>query len=200
VVSVCLLLRHAAHDLLGQVLVGRRQEVALSGTGRQQAFALIDRLQAFRISAVQSSPQQRCLETAAIVASARGLEVAPVPHLDELDYGVWTGCSFAELEHRPDWRRWNSARAATRPPLGESMREAQSRVMAHLAAMHAAQPRGAIVMVTHAEVIRAAVLKIMALPLDDWGRIEVPPASVTRIEIRSRTHAIVRLSGGKAAA
>jgi broad specificity phosphatase PhoE len=48
-------------------------------------------------------------------------------------------------------------------------------------------------MVTHAEIIRAAVLHAMSLSLDEWPHIDVPPASVTRLETRSATPATFTL-------
>jgi broad specificity phosphatase PhoE len=196
----CLLVRHAAHDLVDRVLVGRMDGVALNDLGREQALALRARLESFDILAVQSSPRQRAIETAAIIAGARGLEVTVCPALDEVDFGVWTGLSFADLTARSDWSAWNSARESTRPPLGETMPEAQKRITSYLDDMHASQPKGCIVMVTHAELIRAALLHVMALPLDDWARLDIPPASIARLQIRSRKHSVVGVSGGKVAA
>ena len=55
-------------------------------------------------------------------------------------------------------------------------------------------------MVTHAEIIRCAVLHCLSLPLDAWSRIDVPPASVVKLDLRARTFTLISLSGGAAAA
>jgi probable phosphoglycerate mutase len=199
-VTLCLLARHAAHDFLDRVLVGRKDGVHLSHAGCREASALPERLRRFDISAVQSSPRHRSIETATPIARARGLPLETSPALDEIDFGSWTGCAFEELARDPEWRRWNDARSWSRPPDGESMREAQERIASHLIAMHKAYPGRCIVLVTHAEIIRAAILKAMSLPLDDWWRIEVPPASVTPLQLCSRAHSMLSLGEGMAVA
>jgi broad specificity phosphatase PhoE len=200
ILSTYLLVRHAAHALLDQVLVGRMDGAALSDVGRQQALEVSERLRHFHITCVQSSPRQRTLETATVIARHRGLGVEAYSALDEIDFGRWSGRTFRELEHDTEWQRWNRARADARPPLGETMGEVQARVISHLERMHAKQQRSCVVLVTHAEVIRCALLHALALPVAQWWLLEIPPASVTRLELRSPTHYIVELSGGKVAA
>lgn len=183
--ALCLLVRHAAHDLLDRVLAGRMEGVPLSTAGRQQAAELARRLSRLSLSGVQSSPRERAAETAAIIAEEAGLTLEISPALDEIDFGRWTGRSFAALVQDPSWRRWNEKRGTSRPPGGESMGEAQERLLAHIANLNAGHRAGRVVMVTHAEIIRAAVLNARSLPLEAWPHIEVAPASVTILGVRS---------------
>lgn len=198
--TLCLLARHAAHELVDRVLVGRTPGLPLSEKGRQQAFGLRRRLQTLGFTRVQSSPRQRAVETAEIIAEGTGIEVEVCAALDELDFGAWTGRTFEDLATEPRWARWNNERGSTRPPGGEDMEEAQARIVAHLRLLHERYPKGRIAIVTHAEIIRAAVLHAMSLPLDNWWGIEVAPASITRLDMRSRTHSIVSPGLGTAAA
>jgi probable phosphoglycerate mutase len=121
------------------------------------------------------------------------LKVEICPALDELDFGSWSGCTFEELDRDRNWHCWNTARGASRPPGGESMQEAQKRIVSHLQLLHEQRAGKCMVLVTHAEVIRAAILHVMGLPLDQWSRIEVPPVSITQLQMRSRTHGIMSL-------
>lgn len=198
--TLCLLVRHAPHDLQDRVLVGRTPGIALSKKGREDALGLRRRLQAFGFTRLQSSPRKRALETAAIIAGGSGMEVEIYPALDEVDFGAWTGRAFSDLADEPSWAMWNKERWRARPPWGESMAEAQARVVTHLQLLHDAYPKGRFAIVTHAEIIRAAVLYAMSLPLDRWWSIEVPPASITRLDMRSRTHCMVSPGLGTAAA
>jgi probable phosphoglycerate mutase len=193
--TLCLLVRHAAHDLVDRVLVGRGEGVHLSDTGRREAGALCRRLKRFDIAKIQSSPRERAVETAAPVARERGLEIEICLALDELDFGLWTGCTFEGLNRDPRWLRWNRERSRSWPPGGESMQRVQERIVSHLQKLHQIHPSKCIVLVTHAEIIRAAILHVMNLPLEQWSRIEVPLASITRLQMRSRTHGIVSLGG-----
>jgi broad specificity phosphatase PhoE len=198
-VTLCLLVRHAAHDLLGKVLVGRSPGIGLSMAGRKDAHELGRRLQELGISRVQSSPRLRAIETAATISAQAGLGMEVCSALDEVDFGAWNGRCFVELEHHPEWVRWNTERVTARPPSGESMAEAQARILAHIIGASAAEADGCVVMVTHAEVIRAALLHSMRLPLDAWAQVDVAPAAVVPFTGRER-RSLVELTGGAVAA
>jgi broad specificity phosphatase PhoE len=195
-VTLCLLVRHAAHHLVDRVLVGRMSGVSLGETGRQQAADLARWLGRLGITGVQSSPRERAMETAEAIAQRANLPIEICSALDEVDFGLWTGRAFEELAEDPRWAEWNRDRARARPPDGESMVEAQARLVAHLRDVHAAQLSGRVVMVTHAEIIRCAVLHGLSRPLDEWSRIEVPPASVAQLEVQSLTPRLVSLPRG----
>lgn len=175
------LVRHARHALHNRILLGR-MNVALDSSGRAEAERLSRHL-AGRIQAtvVQSSPRTRALQTA--VAIARGLHcpVEVAPEVDEFDAGDWTGRPLAELAEDSAWITWNSERASARPPSGESMSELQQRIVSHLQRLSAQRPEETIVIVTHAEAVRSALLYYLERPLDEYSALEIGPASVSTI-------------------
>jgi broad specificity phosphatase PhoE len=59
------------------------------------------------------------------------------------------------------------------------------RVMDHLLLFSKSYPDARVVMVTHAEVIRALVLSRAGLPLSAWRAVDVPPASITRFGVHA---------------
>lgn len=177
------LVRHAVHGLLGEKLVGRMTGVALSAAGRKQAQQLVQRLAGERVTAIHASPRERTRETAAPLAEHIGIPVHVAPELDEVDLGEWTGRSFEELKTDMRWEQWNKARLIARPPGGESMLEVQRRVVGHLETTRTAHPDGRIVVVSHSDVIRAALLYFLGMSIDEFARIEVSPASVSTVVI-----------------
>lgn len=189
-----LFVRHAAHDLLGKVLTGRMPGVTLGAAGLAQAAALGRRLRAVDIAAVQSSPRERAQQTARPIAAALGLTCETVPALDEIDFGAWTGKAFDDLDPDPHWRTWNAERATARAPGGESMREAQARVSAHLERLRARRPGRRIVLVSHGDVIKAALLHALGCSLDAIARIEIAPASVSTVVLGDRGGTIIGLN------
>lgn len=176
-----LLVRHAEHALQGGMLAGRMPGVQLSARGREQAAALARWLGRWDIAAVQASPQHRAQATARPVAAELGLGVETVAALDEIDFGDWQGLDFDTLEDDPRWRHWNAERASARVPGGESMRAVQARIVSHLQRMCALHPDGALVLVSHADVIKAALLHVIGASLDAHGRIEVDPAGLSTV-------------------
>jgi broad specificity phosphatase PhoE len=174
---------------VNRTLCGRSDGVSLSADGVEQAHRLADYFARKSIDAVQSSPRRRAWQTAAPIANALKVAVEPQQSMDELDVSAWTGRSFDSLVADPAWNVWNSNRGAARPPGGESMTELQARVLAHLDSLKRGTGN-AIVIVSHAEPIRAALLHCRGIPLDRFAEIEIDPASVSTVRtVGDRLHA-----------
>ncbi len=177
-----LLLRHAAHDNLGSFLAGRMSGLLLGSAGLAQAERLARRLSGERIGALYTSPRERTRQTAEAVANAAGIEPPRILEaLDEIDFGSWSGRSFRELDAEPSWRAWNARRSEARAAGGESYADVQGRIVATMAMLEAEHPNATVGLVSHADVIRAAVMHCLRMAIDDWWRLEVSPASITRL-------------------
>jgi probable phosphoglycerate mutase len=183
VTTTFFLVRHARHELVDSVLVGRADGVALAASGQEQAQQLAAHFAALGIGAVQSSPRTRAMQTAQPIAERARVDCRPVDALDEIDLGAWTGCAFRDLEDDPAWREWNSDRARARAPGGEAMQEVQSRLVRHLRDCCADHPGVRVVLVSHADVIKAALLHYLGTGLDGHDRIEIAPASVSTLAV-----------------
>ncbi|MEJ1159861.1 histidine phosphatase family protein [Prosthecomicrobium sp. N25] len=179
--AVIHLVRHAAHDHVGRVLTGRAPGFGLGEAGRVQAGHLADWFSGLPVAAVETSPRERARETAQAIAAAVGVEPETVAEADEIDFGAWTLKPFEALDPDPEWRRWNEHRAAGCPPGGESMAAAKARITVHLARFAARLGGRTGVLVSHADVIKAAVAEVLGLSLDRIHRFEIAPASVTTI-------------------
>jgi broad specificity phosphatase PhoE len=182
-VTTLFLVRHAAHDRVDRVLCGRMPGVRLGPEGRAEAERLAERLARVDIAAVQSGPLERTRETAEPVAARLGLGVEVADGLDEIEVGAWTGTPFDELRDDPRWTLWNAARSVTRAPGGETMIEVQARVLAHVEALRARFPDRAVVLVSHADVLKAALAHWLGLSLDSLQRFDIAPASLSTVAV-----------------
>lgn len=178
-----LLVRHATCDHLGRSLAGRAPGVRLNEAGRREAERVAARLAAAGLDAIYSSPLERTMETATAIAARAGLRVEPVADLQEIDLGAWTGCTFEALRGDPEWGRWNSTRSLVRPPGGESMLEVQARAVAALERLRASHREDRVAVVSHSDVLRAAIAYYVGIALDLLLRIEVDPASVSTLVV-----------------
>lgn len=192
--ATILLIRHASHGELGAVLTGRKPGISLTEAGRAQAERLAERLASLRLTAVQSSPVQRARETALEIAKRSGGEVEVAEPLDEIDFGTWTGRSFAELEPEPAWRAWNERRSIAVPPGGEGMQRVQARALEHVRASARRFAGETVAMVTHCDVIRAVVAAILGLSLDNILRFAVDAASFSRISAGEWGESLISLN------
>jgi probable phosphoglycerate mutase len=176
-------IRHGDTPAVGHFIAGRAPGVLLNDRGRAQVEELADRLAAEPIRAIYSSPLERTRETAGPLARRLGLEVRAADELIELDFGEWTGKGFAELDPLPEWRRYNAHRSGTRIPGGELMLEVQARAVAFAQRVCEEWPGAAVALVSHGDVIRAALLHYLGMPLDFYHRIEISPASVSAVAL-----------------
>lgn len=142
--------------------------------GRTRAAALAGHVP--RAARYWTSPELRTRQT----ADALRLDATALPTLRDCDYGVWTGCSFAEVSARnPEAvSRWLGDPAAT-PHGGESILSLMRRVADWLDAENTANYQS--IVVTHATIIRAAIIHAIAAAPDSFWRIDVAPLSVTRL-------------------
>ena len=176
-----LLLRHAVTEHTGAVLSGWTPGLHLSEQGREQAEALAGRLEPVPLDAVYASPLERCQETAAVVAGAKGLKVETLEDVGEVRYGDWTGRTLKELGREPLWKVVQATPSAARFPDGESIFEMQARAVLAVEGLREAHPRQTVAVCSHADVIKALTCHYLGMHLDLFQRVVVSPASVTAI-------------------
>jgi probable phosphoglycerate mutase len=193
-VTVVLLIRHAHTDTAGKRLTGWSRGVHLNERGRREASALAERLDGVPIGALYTSPLERCRETAAPLARARGLSVAARRGLLEVDYGEWTGRTIAGLRRTKLWRVVQHAPSRIRFPGGESLLDVQARSVAEIERIASAHPKETVAIVTHADVVRLLVAHYAGMHLDDLQRLVVDPASVSVIALGDGAARIVKVN------
>jgi broad specificity phosphatase PhoE len=179
-VTTFLLVRHAAHDLLGKAVAGRARGVGLNEHGRQQAEDLVGRLRTRAIDAIYCSPQQRALETVAPLVAQRGLPVRIEEAFDEIDFGDWTGLPFERLRaDKERWRLWVEQKSIACPPGGEPFARVCDRATAGIERLAQPHPDEAVLIVSHGDIIKAVLASFLGMSLDHLERFEIAPASLS---------------------
>lgn len=183
--TLVLFVRHGTTPTTGQVLPGRAPGLHLADAGREQAEAVAERLATWApgsgIAAVYASPLERTRETAKPIAARVGSKVAIERGLIECDFGEWTGRKLKELVKLPEWTTVQRYPSGFRFPSGESFAGMQTRMtdtVAKLCERHRGQT---IVVVSHADPIKAAVADAMGTHLDLFQRVVISPCSVTAV-------------------
>jgi probable phosphoglycerate mutase len=175
-----LLIRHGENDWVGNHrLAGRTPGVHLNETGQAQAQRLAEQLAGQPISAVYSSPLERCLQTAQPVATALGLGVIPEPGVMEVDYGEWQGGDLRELAKTPDWQMVQHFPSSFCFPGGETLHQVQARAVWTLERIRQAHPNQLVVVFSHGDVIRTTLAHYMGTPIDLFQRIAIGTASIS---------------------
>lgn len=177
-------IRHAAIDGLGRRIAGREPGRRLNAEGRAQVEQLSAILARRAVDALYTSPQPRAVETAEGIGSSLGLAAQIAPELDEVDFGDWTGRSYADLDLLPQWRTFNILHSSARIPNGELLIEVQARAIGLLAKLQERYPGKTIALVSHGDVIRVALAHQLGIPIDFIMRFDIAPASLSVVELR----------------
>ena len=96
--SLIIFLRHAqAKNNVERILAGRTKGIPLTQTGIQQAQKIATFLQPLKISTIYSSPIERALHTAKIVANKLDLGCKIDERLTEIEMGSFSGMQYDEM-------------------------------------------------------------------------------------------------------
>jgi probable phosphomutase (TIGR03848 family) len=182
-----LLIRHATTNSVGKHLSGRMTGVHLNEAGIIQAQHLSERLRELPLAAIYSSPLERAVQTAEPIAKVLGLPYIISEDFLEIAFGEWTNCAFEDLRDQPQFGRFNSFRSCTRIPGGELMIEAQVRMIRGIEKLCLQHQDQTVAVVSHADLIKAALAHYAGIHIDMFQRIEISPASVSVIEIYDDT-------------
>jgi probable phosphomutase (TIGR03848 family) len=181
VVTTVLLVRHgvtAANQ--GGVLAGWTPGVGLAESGAEQVRILGERLSGVPVTAIISSPLDRCLQTAEALAAGREVAVETDDRLGEAKYGDWTGKELKVLAKDPLWKVVQAHPSAVTFPGGEALREMQARAVEAVREHNARLgPDATWVAVSHGDVIKGILADALGMHLDGFQRIMVDPASVS---------------------
>jgi broad specificity phosphatase PhoE len=111
-------------------------------------------------------------------AEALDLTASPVTALRECDYGKWAGVDLHEIgaQQAGAYSAWLSD-PATSPPGGESIVDVIGRVGGWLDGLTPSSEDA--LAITHASVVRAAIVHARALPASAYARTGVAPLTLT---------------------
>jgi broad specificity phosphatase PhoE len=148
--------------------VGRAKAERLEGTLR-------------RIDQCLTSPALRARETAA----ALGLPATVDERLRDCDFGRWTGRKLSQVIVREPRKlmSWIS-NPSSAPHGGETIPQVMERVAAWISEPD--RSKGHTVAITHASVIRAAIVYVIQAELRSFWRIDVSPLSLTDLRTNGR--------------
>jgi probable phosphomutase (TIGR03848 family) len=187
---IVILVRHGRSTANADgVLAGWSPGVGLDERGAAQAATLAGRLAELPITAVVSSPLQRCRETVRPLLDARPeLPSHTDDRIGECRYGDWTGRKLTELADEPLWQtvQQHPSGAVFPGDGGESVRAMQSRAVdairewnARIEERHG--PEAMYLVCSHGDIIKSIAADALGMHLDLFQRLSVEPCSVTAI-------------------
>jgi probable phosphomutase (TIGR03848 family) len=206
-VSTVLLVRHGLTAVTGPILAGHTPELFLDERGVRQAEAVAARIAAIPLTAIVTSPLERCHQTAEVILAAqRGAGHAPRWAVDEriveVKYGDWTGKAIKDLVKDPLWKVVQAQPSAVQFPAGERLADMQARAVAAVRAWDAELGPDAVwVACSHGDVIKAVLADAYGIHLDMFQRIVADPCSVSVVRYTDTRPFVLRTNdtGGELA-
>lgn len=171
------------------LLAGRAANVELDAIGIKQAEALGKFFSEQPIDKLISSPLERCVTTAREIKSfqSRTLKLQISKEFIECDYGSWTNKKLISLAKKPLWKTIQSNPSLVTFPDGEAMNQMSLRAInGLLAAVNSVDSSETkILIVTHADLIKALIANALGVHLDNFQKIVVDPASVSTLKFEN---------------
>jgi len=156
-------------------------DIQLNEEGIVQAEAVKRRLLSCRFAAIYSSDLSRAVQTAQIVGGPHKLIVSVRAELREINFGVWEGLTYQDLElHYPELlQTWLEAPHLLAVPGGETFSAVQERALACLHDIIKEQPYGNIAVVSHGGTIAALICGLLNEPISNMWKYRQKNASIT---------------------
>jgi broad specificity phosphatase PhoE len=183
-VTTILFLRHGHTQATEQGKLYTDPTAELTVAGRHQAEALGRWLKKQSTEVLLSSSSRRVLTTAEIIGEFVGAPLVVVAGLDEWNVGEWEGRSYVDIKtEEPElYKAWVNDPILNKPPGGESIADVSVRTNEKLNEIIASHAGKKIALVTHAGIIRSAIVGALEMQINNFWRVVIPVGSATRID------------------
>jgi broad specificity phosphatase PhoE len=178
------LLRHAEVETRYQRVFGGRIDMDLSPRGHQQALALATYMRRFQLDAIYASPMKRVQQTLAPLLDQRTPLPVVIDELQEVDFGVWTGLTWEEVNIRHKMRasEWLDKLDQGAIPDAESAHDFRSRLEPCLRKILGEYSGQTVAVLCHGGVIRMLLSVLLDLPIRKMAGFEIDYASLTQVD------------------
>lgn len=178
-----LLVRHAPTEETGTRLTGRLPGVSLGPDGERAALGAAQALASLKVAAIYSSPIERTMETARILARPHRLSPIIEPGITEIDFGSWTGQTLDSLRQTELWKTVQSRPSRFRFPDGESFAEAQVRAVESVRRIARERTGSTVVVVSHSDTIKLVLSHFLGQPLDLFQCLRISTTSISDLRL-----------------
>ena len=183
--SVLHLIRHGQVENPQKIVYGRQRGWRLSDRGRAEAEAVARHLGGRPIARIYTSPLERAMQTATVIAGTCGGEVEPRDDLLEaLLCAPWEGRPWREVkrERSGEWARY-LFRPLEVGGVAEDLRALATRMESALRAIAAAHPDQQVVAVSHGDPLKAGILALTGGDLRELHRNPIPTGGLVSLEV-----------------
>lgn len=178
--TTIILVRHGETDWNVEEIFRGRADVELNKAGIEQAELLAKYLEGVSVEAIYSSPLQRALKTAEIVAALHHMDAMPSQELIDFDYGEWQGLSHDIVKERYKalYAEWLNSPHLAKMPKGESLDDVSRRATS-LVNQVIAKHQGTVVLVSHRVIHKVMICALLGLDNSHFWNIRLDTCCIT---------------------
>ncbi len=185
-VKTIYLVRHGETSATEKGRVCGHSDVGLTEEGLDQAELMAAWFYDIPIDSIFSSPLLRAVQTADAIAKAvQRPTYYKHSGLVEKKEGDWEGKTYWQIrdENLKLWEKWSKDPINVAAPNGESVKDFVARIgRAMDDILNNYETGNRIVLTTHAGVIRAVIIHTLNIPVENFFRIDIPVASISRVD------------------
>ena len=158
---------------------------AMTAQGLRQVRDSAARLATPPFDALACSPARRCLEFASALADETGAPLDVIDSFREMAFGAWEGKTPDEAARLdPELHRlFRASAGSVAPPGGETVMQLQARVGAGWDAWLQHADGGHRLLLTHAGVMRALLMRLLGMPHSHAYRVALPEAAYFQVSL-----------------
>lgn len=158
------LIRHAESEGNLFKRIQGQYDCPITALGQQQIACLKSHFAQIPVDAIYSSDLRRALQTAQAIYLPKHLPLHTDPALREVDFGAWEDVPFgAAMNCNPDcMKRFQQGELAWHIEGGETLLQAQERIVSCVQRIVAENPNRTVAIVSHGTVIRLLLTKLSA--------------------------------------
>ena len=184
------LIRHGQSEiniLRPRRIGGMKSNAQLTQTGIEQAKLTSELVREFTFHAFYSSPLDRALKTAEIIAAPHGKPVEKIRGFIENDCGRWEGLSYDEImkNDREYYDKWMADSEVVPFPEGENYQQVLDRALAALDEIIKRHPGETVLIVSHNAVLKVLIAHALGLPTSKCRSIKTSNLGITVLESKN---------------
>lgn len=186
-----ILIRHPQTEWNRAGIIQGQLDSPLTPRGREEGHALIRGLQDAGIhpDVVFSSPLGRAQQMALLIAEQYHCDIHLDEALQEQHFGAFDGRLLSDI--RREFPRFADDEVF-QPPQGESLAQAAQRLLAFLRRFPDICPHATVALVSHGQIMQAAIAQLLENSLENVARYHHPNASYSLLEINHDACRVVR--------
>jgi len=158
---------------------------AINATGKAEMEDIAEWIKekGLKTDKIYSSSALRTIQSARILSAVCGTDFEVLPDLSSRKVGIWSGLSFEEIEKKyPKMLdAYHERPEEFCPDGGESAVEYNKKIAKIINEVIEKNLNKRLIIVTHGEVIQAAVANALGIPLCNQFKVYIPTGSATQI-------------------